>query len=100
VRRLVLRYVAAEVQQRYGVRIAAARLDYNLAALRVGLAGLRVAANASPDLPFFEADYVAVSLPRRVLAGVVAFDDVQITNGRVRIVRGQDGRTNLPTSEQ
>ena len=96
VRRLVLRYAIADVQRRYGIRIDAARLDYNLASLSVGLAQIRMAAERSPNLPFFEADYVRASLPRRALMGSVAFDEIAVTNGRVHVVRDRDGGTNLP----
>ena len=50
VRRLVLRYVIAEVQRRYAIQIEAARLDYNLAALSIGLSQVRIAATATPQL--------------------------------------------------
>ena len=42
VRARVLRYALSTVQAQYGVRLEAARLDYNLASLRIGLAGLRL----------------------------------------------------------
>ncbi len=98
VRRLVLRYTIADVQRRYGIRLDAARLDYNLVALSVGLAQVRIATNASPTVPFFEADYVAASLPPGVLAGSVALNEIAVTSGRVHIVRDRNGRTNLPES--
>ena len=98
VRARVLRYALASVQEDYGVRLEAERLDYNLAALRVGLAGLRASARAPGHEPFFEADYVSVTLPGRSLLGDVSFEDITVTNGRVRVVRRQDGTTNLPES--
>ena len=52
VRRMVLRYTIAEVRRRYAIRIEAARLDYNLAALTIGLAQVRIAADRTPDLHF------------------------------------------------
>ena len=48
VRRAVLRYVISEMQRRYAIRIDASRLDYNLAALTVGLADVRIAAERTP----------------------------------------------------
>ena len=98
VRRAVLRYVVAEVQRRYAIRIDAARLDYNLPALTVGLAQVRIAADRTPDFPFFQADYVSAALASRALTGIVAFDEVAVTNGRVQLVRDRDGRMNLPDS--
>ena len=100
VRRAVLRYAIGEVQRRYGIRIEAARLDYNLAALTLGLADIRIAGERTPDLPFFEANYVRAALASRVLAGVIAFDEVAVTNGRVHLVRDADGRMNLPESSE
>src|ERR1051325_2925507 len=110
VRRAVLRYVVAEVQRRYAIRIEASRLDYNLAELTIGLADVRVTAlsaeargataeaERTADQPFFEAGYVRAALARRTLTGAVAFDEVAITNGRVRLIRDRDGRMNLPES--
>ena len=97
-RRLVLRYAVAEVQRRYGIRLEAERLDYNLASLTIGLAQIRISVDRSPDTPFFEADYLHASLPRRMLMGIIALDEIAVTNGFVRVVRGGDGRTNLPDS--
>src|SRR5712691_7180260 len=71
VRRFVLRYTIAEVERRYAIRIEASRLDYNLPALTLGLADVRIAAVRTPNLPFFEADYVRAALPTRALTGVV-----------------------------
>src|SRR5262245_43218288 len=86
-RRMVLRYVIDEVQRRYALRIEAARLDYNLAALKLGLADVRLAADRPPSAPFFEAGYVGVALPSRVLVGTIAFDEVAVTGGRIHLVR-------------
>lgn len=97
VRRAALRYAIATVQRQYGLRIDAARLDYNLAALSVGLSDLRVFAAAS-EVPFFEARYVGATFPRSILFGEVAFRTITVTDGRVRIVRRADGTTNLPPS--
>src|SRR4051812_32498558 len=100
VRRAVLRYAIGEMQRRYGIRIQAARLDYNLPALTLGLADVQVAAERTADRPFFQADYVRAALARRALMGLVAFDEVAITNGRVHLVRDGDGRMNLPESSE
>src|SRR2546426_5213412 len=100
VRRALLRYVVAEVQRRYAIRIDAAHLDYNLPALTVGLAQVRIAAERTPDLPFFQADYVSATLAARALTGIVAFDEVAVTNGRVQLTRDRDGRMNLPDSSE
>jgi len=98
VRGFVLRYAVAETQRRFGIRVEAARLDYNLISLSVGLAQARVTADRAGAVPLFEADYLRVSLPWRALTGVLAFDEVAITGGRVHVIRDADGRTNLPDS--
>jgi outer membrane protein assembly factor BamA/autotransporter translocation and assembly factor TamB len=97
-RRLVLRYVISEVQRRYAMRIEAARLDYSLASLTLGLADVRLAADRTPSAPFFETDYVRVALPSRVLMGAIAFDDITVTSGRIHLVRDREGRMNIPES--
>ena len=97
VRARVLQYALSRVQESYALRLEASRLDYNLATLRLGLADLRVAAAGASEPPFFEADYVSVIVPTSVLFGTVAFDDISVTNGLVRILRRQDGMTNLPS---
>ncbi|HEY6359993.1 MAG TPA: translocation/assembly module TamB domain-containing protein [Vicinamibacterales bacterium] len=97
VRARVLRYAVATVQAQYGIRVDASRLDYNLAGLRIGLADVRISAQGKQP-PLFEADYVAVTVPRRTLFGDVALDDVAVTNGVVRIVRSAAAETNLPDS--
>ena len=100
VRRAVLRYVVAEVQRRYGIRIEAERLDYNLRALTIGLSQVRIAADRTPELPFFEADYVSAALASRALTGIIAFDEIAVTGGRVKLTRDRDGRMNLPDSSE
>src|SRR5688572_14282343 len=67
VRSAALRYALATVQRNYGLTLQADRLDYNLATLRIGLAGVRLSAEGSLDEPFFEAEYVSVVLPTGIL---------------------------------
>ncbi|OFW39126.1 MAG: hypothetical protein A3F70_11305 [Acidobacteria bacterium RIFCSPLOWO2_12_FULL_67_14] len=100
VRRTVLRRVLPVIEEQYGLIVAAGRLDYNLATLRLGVAGLSVAAVDSPYDPFLTADYVAVTLPWRALLGEIAFDDV--TADRMHIVarKRSDGTTNLPRTTE
>ena len=98
VRGTVLRYARSLVEERYGLRLDASRLDYNLATLRIGLANLRVSALHAPEEPFVTADYLSVAVPWRILLGDVAFDDVSATNARVTVRRREDGTTNLPAS--
>src|SRR6185503_8154611 len=48
--------------------------------------------------PFFQADYVRAALARRALTGLVAFDEIAVTNGHVQLARDRDGRMNVPDS--
>lgn len=97
VRQAVLRYAIGRLQQEYGIRVDADRLDYNLATRRFGLAGVRVSA-AGQQPPFFEAGYVAVTVPRQALVGDVSFDEVAVTDGMVRLRRSAIGVSNIPAS--
>jgi outer membrane protein assembly factor BamA len=98
VRRAALRYALPAVERQFGVRLDASRLDYNLAALRLGLADVRVSAPHSPDEPFLSADYVSVALARRSLVGPLTFEEIGATNARMLVRRRPDGSTNLPTA--
>lgn len=98
VRRAALGYAIDTLQERFQLRITAARLDYNLAALRVGLSDVKVAALATPDTPFFEATYASATLARSALFGALEFDEVSIDGGRVRVLRTAAG-SNLPPGD-
>ena len=98
VRAAALRYAVAVVQRDYGLTLEAARLDYNLATLRLALAGLRVSAEGSGE-PFFEADLVSVTVPPGILLGNVAFREIGVTNGHVFVHTRADGSSNLPESQ-
>lgn len=99
VRTAALRYALTTVQRDYGLTLDAARLDYNFAALRAGLAGIRLSAPGFTNEPFFEADYVSVTLPVGALVGEVDFKDITVTNARVSVHRRPDGTTNLPEAD-
>src|SRR5688572_10811277 len=75
-RRGILGYVVPFVEREYGIRVEAARLDYNLAMMRIGLADVRVSAAYAAREPFFTAEYVAVVVPWRIALGDVAFNDI------------------------
>lgn len=96
IRRAVLARGAAIAASRLGIRVDAARLDYNLLRLDFDIGGLRLSALDSPAQPFFEAQRLAVDLPRSVLRGRLAFAGVEIVGARVLVVRRSDGTTNLP----
>ena len=98
-RSAVLRYVLTTVQRDHGLTLDVARLDYNLATLRVGLAAVRLSTPGFASEPFFEADYLSVTLPLGALFGDVAVKDITITNARAFVHRRTDGTTNLPRTE-
>lgn len=97
VRSYVLRYAIRAVE-RLGLRLDADRLDYNLATLRVAVAGIRLTA-VGHDEPFFTADRVQADLAALPLGRALAFEQVTIERGVVAIVRRADGELNLPQSE-
>ena len=96
IRSVALRFAIQAARSR-GVQVEASRLDYNLATRRVRLANVRVSAVGDAQ-PFFVAEEVMAAASSRVFFGDVAFDEVSIRNGAVRIVRRADGTTNLPKS--
>jgi len=98
VRRAVLSYARAAVERNSGVTLDAGRLDYNLAALRVGLASVRLSTPGFESEPFFEAEYVSVTLPFGALLGDLAFTDISAIDARVMVHRRIDGTTNQPSS--
>ena len=96
VRSFALRFaIRAALSQ--GIQLAAERLDYNLATRNVRLANVTVSA-VGDSQPFFVADEVVAAASYRVFFGEVAFDEVSVRNGAVRIVRRADGTSNLPES--
>ena len=97
-RRAVLGYARAVVQRDMGVTLEAGRLDYNLVALRVGFASVRLSTPGFESEPFFEAEYVSASLPFSAFLGDLAFTDVSAIGARVVVHRRIDGTTNLPIS--
>lgn len=102
VRRYALDRAIVALEERSGIRLHAANLTYNLFALRVTLDDVRVASVANPDRPFFTADRVAVGLQGGLLARATRDfqlqpdDRIDVTRGRVRIVRTAGGRLNVP----
>jgi outer membrane protein assembly complex protein YaeT len=97
VRRMVLGYILPTVERDYQLQLTASRLDYNLAAMRVGLADVALAAPQTPYEPFFTAAYVQVDLPWSILTGAIVFDDIGVSDGKAVIRRYADGTTNLPS---
>jgi outer membrane protein assembly factor BamA len=95
-RSLALRY-AVRMALDQGIQIEAQRLDYNLATRHVRLVNVRLSA-VGDSQPFLTAAEVAATASVRVFLGEVAFEDVNVVNGAVHVVRRADGTTNLPLS--
>lgn len=98
-RRAALAMLVEELAAR-GIVVQARELRYNLLSLRAGLTAVAVAADHSPDSPFFAARRVEVALSGSVLFGRLAFDDVAIDDGRVTVIVLEDGTANLPRSRE
>jgi uncharacterized protein involved in outer membrane biogenesis len=96
VRRAALRRAIAVLAERFDVALKADGLTYNLLSLRVTLTGVEVAATRTPQSPFLTADRLDLTVPRSALVGVFAINRLRLDNARIRIVRSQDGATNLP----
>jgi len=97
VRSLVLRSVLPLAGQNLIVHVD--RLDYNVFRLRATVTGVTIAATQTPDAPFFAADTVTVAAPPGILRGLIALSRVEITGGRLRIIRTSAG-SNLPASSR
>jgi hypothetical protein len=92
----VLDWAVARAADTAGVRLEAARLDYNLLTLTAGVTDLTVASVTSPGVPFFEAARVDVTFDGAVLGGELRFAEIAVVGGRVAVVQAVDGTTNLP----
>lgn len=92
----VLQWSVGELERRFDLDLSADDLHYNLAARRVTMTNVRLAALDHLDNPFFTADRVTVQLPWAVFRGRLRFNDVAVEQGRVTIWRGPDGESNLP----
>jgi outer membrane protein assembly factor BamA/autotransporter translocation and assembly factor TamB len=88
-----------------GIRLQADALEYNVFGLHATLRGVRLAAAHRPQQPFLLAERVSLALndlrgARRVVEGqgfrLYPEDRIEIEGGRLQIVRGADGRLNLP----
>jgi outer membrane protein assembly factor BamA len=102
VRRYALERAISSLEETARIRLHAADLTYNLFALRITLDDVRVASVSDPGEPFFVAERVSVALYGSLLGratrnfALQANDRIDITHGRVRIARSDDGRLNLP----
>ena len=92
----VLQWSVGELERRFDLDLVADDLHYNLAARRVTMTNVRLAAVGHHDDPFFTARTVTVHLPWAAYAGRLRFDEVSIEAGSVTITRDLEGVSNLP----
>ncbi len=95
VRARVLDWARARVSRDFGVVIDAEGLSYNLLGVSIELRNLSV--SAPGERPFLQADGLRVVLARRLFAGTVDVQRIELVRPRVAILRHRDGSTNLPT---
>ena len=94
VRARVLSWALSSLQDA-GLEAAAARLDYNLFTLTVGLHDATLTAEGS-DSPFLAADAIRLDLPWSIVGGTIGIESLEIDRPRAVIVRQANGSLNLP----
>ena len=92
----ILNWSIEELERRFSLDLTADDLHYNLAARRVTMTNVRLAAVGHHDNPFFTARTVTVKLPWAAYRGRLRFDEVNIDTGSVAITRTAQGVSNLP----
>jgi outer membrane protein assembly factor BamA/autotransporter translocation and assembly factor TamB len=95
VRAAVLRRAAALLEEQYGLRLEARRLDYRLWSLEAELHDVRLTA-LDDDTPLLEARRVAARVAERTLLGQFALERVELEAPVVRVIQRADGSSNLP----
>jgi outer membrane protein assembly complex protein YaeT len=92
----ILDWSIRELERRFSLDLTADDLHFNLAARRVTLTNVRLAAVGHRDNPFFSAQAVTVRLPWAAYRGRLRFEEVEIQTGSVTITRDANGVSNLP----
>ncbi|MBA3269527.1 MAG: hypothetical protein H0T71_03380, partial [Acidobacteria bacterium] len=92
----ILRWSVEELERRFDLDLIADDLQYNLAARRVTMTNVRLAAVGHRDNPFFTATTLTVQLPWAAYRGRLVFDAIDIERGSVTITRDAQGTSNLP----
>lgn len=91
-------WAVRQVSQRWDLDLVSSRLSYNLFTGRVSVDDVRLAAPGHTDAPFFSAKRVTAYLPLVILRGTFRLRDLQVDEGRVRLVRENGTLVNLPKS--
>ena len=92
----ILEWSVRELERRFDLDLIADDLQYNLAARRVTMTNVRLAAIGHRDNPFFTANAVTVRLPWAAYRGMLLFDEVIVEHGVVTITRDENDVSNLP----
>ncbi len=99
VRTRVLQWVVGLLESRYDLVLATEDLSYNLLTGSATLRGVRLAARGHEADPFFTAAHVYADVPLGTYLGAFALDDVNVRDGRIRILTDAAGESNLPGGE-
>lgn len=91
-------YAVQQLRTRYQIDLRADRLDYNLLARRITLTGVRLAAQGHERDPFFTAQRMQVVLPWTIFKGIFSFQQIEVSNAAVTMLRFEDGSSNVPAS--
>lgn len=92
----ILQWSVGELERRFDLDLMADNLHFNLAARRVVMTNVRLAALGHHDDPFFTANTVTVRLPWAAYRGMLQFDEIGVDTGHVTINRDANGISNLP----
>ncbi|MYD69336.1 MAG: BamA/TamA family outer membrane protein [Acidobacteria bacterium] len=96
--KLLLGPALSFVESRYDLTGTASRLHLDVARLRIGLEDLRLAARGQSAEPFLFVEEATVDLPWAAVWGGVSIDDLTLRGVALSVVRGSDGRSNLPAA--
>ncbi len=80
-----------------GIRAEVERLDYNLLTLRASLGRTTLAA-IDREPPFLTVERLDLDLPWSIVTGRLAVESLAVERPTLTVVRGADGRLNLPES--
>jgi autotransporter translocation and assembly factor TamB len=96
VRARAFAWVTRTLDRSFGLVLTADTFRYNLFTGGATLTNVRLAAKGHEAQPFFTAARVQADLPLAAYAGSLILDDVAVEGGRVEVLTGADGVSNLP----
>ena len=96
-RRSAMGLVSELLSDRYGIRMQAAQLDYNLLTLDFELTEL--ALSDRTEAPFLAADRVHINLPWSAVAGSLTITLIEVDSSTLSLIQSSEGQWNLPESD-